>query len=55
MDAEAFEWLERAVDLGNENLPWFERNPAWERLREDSRFRALMQRIGESRAKAHPA
>jgi serine/threonine-protein kinase len=52
MDDEAFEWLERAVDLGNENLPWFERNPAWERLREDARFRAVMQRIEQSRAKA---
>jgi eukaryotic-like serine/threonine-protein kinase len=52
MDGEALEWLERAVDLGNENLPWFERNPAWERLREDPRFRAIMRRIEESRAKA---
>jgi serine/threonine protein kinase/tetratricopeptide (TPR) repeat protein len=52
MDDEAFEWLERAVDLGNENLPWFERNPAWERLREDPRFHAVVQRIRESRAKA---
>jgi serine/threonine-protein kinase len=52
MDDEAFEWLERAVDLGNENLPWFERNPAWERLREDPRFRAIIQRIEQSRAKA---
>ena len=52
MDDEALEWLERAVDLGNENLPWFERNPAWERLREDPRYRAVIQRIEQSRAKA---
>jgi eukaryotic-like serine/threonine-protein kinase len=55
MDDEALEWLERAVDLGNENLPWFERNPAWERLRETPRFRAIMHRIEESRALARPA
>nr|MBA3357727.1 protein kinase [Pyrinomonadaceae bacterium] len=24
---EAFKWLERAISLGNENLPWFESNP----------------------------
>lgn len=50
MDDEAFEWFERAVSLGNENLPWFERNPAWERLRQDPRFLDLMQRIRESQA-----
>jgi len=22
-DQEAFEWLERAINIGNENLPWF--------------------------------
>ena len=50
MDDEAFEWFERAVSLGNENLPWFERNPAWERLREDPRFLDLMRRIRESQS-----
>jgi len=52
MDDEAFEWFERAVSLGNENLPWFERNPAWERLRQDPRFLDLMQRIRESQARS---
>ena len=42
---EAFEWLERAVRLGNENRPWFESNPEWEQLRDDPRFRQLMRRI----------
>jgi eukaryotic-like serine/threonine-protein kinase len=55
MDEEAFEWLERAVSLGNENLPWFERNPAWARLREDPRFAALMRRIRESQQQSQQA
>jgi serine/threonine-protein kinase len=49
---EAFEWLEHAIDAGNENRPWFEANPAWANLREDARFRALMARIDASRERA---
>jgi serine/threonine-protein kinase len=49
MYEDALEWLERAISLGNENLPWFEANPLWEPLREDPRFRALMRRIEEGR------
>jgi serine/threonine protein kinase/tetratricopeptide (TPR) repeat protein len=50
MTDEAFEWLERAIDLGNENRPWFEANPEWAELREDPRFAELMRRIEESQA-----
>jgi tetratricopeptide (TPR) repeat protein len=42
---EAFQWLERAIKLGNENRPWFESDPVWEDLRTDTRFRELMQSI----------
>lgn len=42
---EAFKWLEQAINLGNENRPWFESNPAWAGLRDDPRFRELMNRI----------
>ena len=49
MNDEAFEWLERAISLGNENKPWFEANPIWEPLRDDPRFQALMQRIEQGR------
>jgi serine/threonine protein kinase/tetratricopeptide (TPR) repeat protein len=45
----AFEWLERAVALGNENKAWFESDPNWERLRDDSRFQELMQKIERTR------
>jgi serine/threonine-protein kinase len=45
MRDEAFNWLERAIDLGNENRTWFETNPAWSNLRDDARFSDLMNRI----------
>jgi len=47
-DDEAFKWLRKAIALGNENLPWFRSNPAWQYLRTDQRFETLMQEI-ESR------
>jgi len=40
---EAFEWLQRSVALGNQNKPWFERDPNWARMREDARFGELMR------------
>jgi len=52
MRDEAFEWLERAIDIGNENLPWFEANPVWAGLRADERFRALMARIAQAQSEA---
>ncbi|MGB8507747.1 MAG: protein kinase, partial [Pyrinomonadaceae bacterium] len=42
---DAFKWLERAINLGNENRTWFESDPNWEALRDDPRFRELMRRI----------
>jgi len=42
---EAFHWLETAIDLGNENYPWFESDPNWAEGRNDPRFVALMDRI----------
>ncbi|HYE64041.1 MAG TPA: tetratricopeptide repeat protein, partial [Pyrinomonadaceae bacterium] len=55
MRDEVFEWLERAISLGNENRPWFEINPVWEPLREDPRFRELMRRIEAGRSKSDSA
>lgn len=46
---EALKWLEKAISLGNENLPWFESNPVWKPFHEDSRFRALMRRVADER------
>ncbi|HZT58661.1 MAG TPA: tetratricopeptide repeat protein [Pyrinomonadaceae bacterium] len=52
---EAFKWLGRAIKLGNENKPWFESDPNWEGLREDARFRELMDRLEDSQARAREA
>ncbi len=41
----AFEWLERAIKLGNENRPWFERDKSLANIREDARFAELMAKI----------
>ena len=51
MKEEAFEWLEHAISIGNENKPWFEANPIWEPLRDDPRFLELMQHIDANREK----
>ena len=52
MRAEAFEWLERAIALGNENHLCFENDPNWAALREDEQFKKLMERVRASHAAA---
>jgi serine/threonine-protein kinase len=52
MQAEAFEWLERAIALGNENHPCFENDPNWSTLRSDPRFLELMARVSASHRSA---
>ena len=39
---EAIKWLRRAIQLGNENKPWFERNPNWESLRGDAEYQEII-------------
>jgi eukaryotic-like serine/threonine-protein kinase len=52
---EALAWLERAADLGNENFPWFARDPAWQNLRGDADYDALIERLKSRKdaAQAH--
>jgi len=45
---EAFEWLKRSVALGNENQPWFERDPIWAGIREDVRFAQMIRKISRT-------
>jgi serine/threonine-protein kinase len=51
----AFEWLGRAIEVGNENRRWFESDPHWEPLHEDPRFPELMNRIGDAGERANEA
>ncbi|MDT7603647.1 MAG: eukaryotic-like serine/threonine-protein kinase, partial [Acidobacteriota bacterium] len=47
----AFEWLARAIDLGNENRAFFERDRNWARLRDDPRFTELLSKIKVAEAR----
>jgi serine/threonine protein kinase/Tfp pilus assembly protein PilF len=47
-ESEALHWLRRAIYLGNENYPWFSRNPAWNRLREHADFERILEDLKKS-------
>jgi len=40
--SEALHWLRRAIYLGNENYPWFQKNPLWNNLRTNSDFARIL-------------
>ncbi|HSQ25162.1 MAG TPA: protein kinase [Pyrinomonadaceae bacterium] len=42
---EALKWLRRAIELGNENKPWFERDKNWDSLREDPEYQKIISSI----------
>lgn len=42
---EAFKWLRRAIELGNENRPWFERDRNWDSLRDDPEYQEIVGAI----------
>ena len=48
---EALRWLETAIQLGNENYPWFESDPNWSDLHDDPRFKALIDGIKKNNEK----
>lgn len=48
MQAEAFDWLGRAIALGNENQPCFENDPNWSSLKSDPQFQDLMAKVRAS-------
>jgi serine/threonine-protein kinase len=41
--SEALHWLRRAIYLGNENYPWFQKNPAWNNLRTNADFERILE------------
>ena len=45
LQADAFEWLERSISLGNANRPCFQNDPNWAALRDDPRFVELMEKL----------
>jgi len=44
----ALEWLQKAINLGNDNYLWFESDPNWTDLHNDPRFKEMMQRVRAS-------
>jgi serine/threonine-protein kinase len=40
--SEALHWLRRAIYLGNENYPWFQKNPLWNNLRTNADFARIL-------------
>lgn len=47
-ESEALHWLRRAIYLGNENYPWFSRNPAWQRLHTHTDFERILDDLKKS-------
>jgi serine/threonine-protein kinase len=39
---EALKWLRRAIELGNENKAWFERDKNWDSLRDDPEYQEII-------------
>jgi eukaryotic-like serine/threonine-protein kinase len=44
---EAIEWLERSISMGNENYPWVAGNPNWEPMRDEPRFKEILEDLKE--------
>jgi eukaryotic-like serine/threonine-protein kinase len=40
---EALEWLECSISMGNENYPWISANPNWEGLRDEPKFKDILE------------
>jgi serine/threonine-protein kinase len=47
-ESEALHWLRRAIYLGNENYPWFEKNPAWRGMLENADFQRTLDDLRKS-------
>lgn len=47
----ALEWLQTAIELGNENYLWFEADPSWVDLHDDPRFKDMMHKVRTSLGK----
>jgi serine/threonine protein kinase/tetratricopeptide (TPR) repeat protein len=45
MRDDALKWLRRAVELGNENKPWFMRDKNWDSLRDDPGYQTIVNSL----------
>jgi serine/threonine-protein kinase len=45
---EALHWLRRAIYLGDENYPWFVRNPAWKKLRNNGDLTTILSGLKQT-------
>src|ERR1700709_126420 len=50
-ESEALHWLRRAIYLGNENYPWFSKNPAWNRLHNHTDFERILEDLRKTHRK----
>jgi serine/threonine protein kinase/tetratricopeptide (TPR) repeat protein len=41
----ALAWLRRAVQVGDHNFPWFQRDKNWDKLRGDPEFQSIMSEV----------
>ena len=46
--SEALHWLRRAIYLGNENYPWFSKNPAWSNFKTNADFERILEDLKRS-------
>jgi serine/threonine-protein kinase len=42
---QALAWLRRAIELGNHNYPWFQRDKNWDKLRNDPDYQKIMEGV----------
>jgi eukaryotic-like serine/threonine-protein kinase len=47
-ESEALHWLRRSIYLGNENYPWFSKNPAWKKLTGHADFERILEDLKKS-------
>ena len=45
---QALTWLRRAVQVGNHNYPWFQRDKNWDSLRSDPDYQHIMEEVRKS-------
>ncbi len=47
-ESEALHWLRRAIYLGNENYPWFSKNPAWRSMSDNNDLQRTLDDLKKS-------